>query len=299
MLWTDDFLFLHIPKTAGKSLTKAFVQTLGRPMTCIVSKGQQRHLLSYKKIQFTKEKDQYSKLIESLKKQFDALMQSRRWKVGNAIISLITLSKFRKNMKMATDHINRIFQQYDQLKLIESQPSGPGEINYTGLTIMDGKGHENLVTAKDILAGYNKKLESFKAIIVAIRNPYDLMVSNYFFMIDTYLNNKDKKNFQIAKGNNFDDYTVKVNFMPVENWMTLNGQQPKNLRIIRFENLQEDFNKLSGEFNFQAIQLPHINQSSHEHYTKYLTKTSEAAIYEKFKYLFDLGFYSRHSFDVG
>jgi hypothetical protein len=297
MLWTDDFLFLHIPKTAGKSLTKAFVQSLGRPMTCIVSKGQQMHLLGNNKVQFKQEKDEYAKLIENLKKQFDALMQSNRWKVGHAIISLMTLSMFKKNFTMSTDHIKKIFQQYDQLKSTESQLSNSDDLDYTGLTIIDGRGHENIIAARNILDEYNNKLlESFKAIIVAIRNPYDLMVSNYFFMRDTYFNNRDKANFQIAEQNSFEDYAVKVNIAPVESWMTIDRQQPKNLRIIRFENLQEDFDKLANEFRFKSIKLPHINKSSHGHYTEYLSETAEAAIYEKFKYLFEMGFYSRHRF---
>lgn len=215
MLWNKDFLFLHIPKTAGKSLTKAFVNTLERPMTCIVSKGQIKEL---------------------------------------------------------------------------------ADCDPANLTIIEGRGHESMKAAKNILSGRNIVLGSFKAIIVAIRNPYDLMVSNYFFMRKTYKNNKQRVNFQIANENNFEDYAQKVGFAPIENWMTIDGKRPENLRIIRFEKLREDFDRLAGELGFQSIELPHINPSSHGHFLKYLTKPSEVAIYNKFKYLFDEGFYERHYF---
>ncbi len=197
---------------------------------------------------------------------------------------------------MATDHIQKLFAQYDQLKQSEKTRNPANDIDYSGLTIIHGSGHENLLTARNILAGYYKKLESFKAIIVVIRNPYDLMVSNYFFMRDSYLTNQEKKNFQIANENNFEDFAVKVNFAPIETWMTINGRQPENLRIFRFESLQDDFDAFASEFQLKSIPLPHINQSAHGHYSTYLTEKSEAAIYNKFKYLFDNGFYSRHLF---
>ena len=215
MLWNSDFLFLHIPKTAGKSLTKAFVQLLDRPMSCIVSKGQIREI---------------------------------------------------------------------------------ADCDHTNLTVIEGRGHENMEAARKILAEQNKSLYTFQSIIVAIRNPYDLMVSNYFFMRKTYKHNKHRINFQIAKENNFEDYTLKVGFAPLETWMTINGKQPENLRIIRFENLQEDLDNFAKEFTLKPVKLPHINPSSHDHYSKYLTKISEAAIYRKLKYLFDEGFYERHYF---
>lgn len=212
MLWTDDFLFLHFPKTAGKSLTHALVQTLGRPMTCVISKGQVSEL---------------------------------------------------------------------------------ADCDNTGLTIIEGWAHENMRAARERLAECNKTLESFKAIILGIRNPYDLMVSNYFFMRKTYKHNRERENFKIAMENDFEDYAVKVGFAPIENWMTINGSRPENLRIIRFEHLQEDFDDLANEFGFASITMPHINPSSHDHYMAYLTPAAEEAIYEKLKYLFDEGFYER------
>jgi hypothetical protein len=214
MLWTDDFLFLHFPKTAGKSLTRALVETLGRPMTCLVSKGQVREL---------------------------------------------------------------------------------ADCDHAGLTIIEGWAHENMRAASKRLAEYGKSVDSFKAIILGIRNPYDLMVSNYFFMRKTYKHNREKDNFKIAMENNFEDYTLKVGFAPIENWMTINGSRPENLRLIRFEHLQKDFDALANEFGFQSIELPHINPSSHDHYSAYLTPTAEEAIYQKMKYLFDQGFYNRQA----
>jgi hypothetical protein len=214
MLWTDDFLFLHFPKTAGKSLTWALARTLDRPMTCVISKGQVREL---------------------------------------------------------------------------------ADCDQAGLIIIEGWAHENMRDARKRLVQYNKTLESFKAIILGIRNPYDLMVSNYFFMRKTYQHNRERPNFRIAMDNDFEGYAVKVVFEPIENWMTINGSRPENLRIIRFEHLQEDFDTLSNEFGFSTIKIPHINSSEHDHYLSYLTPRAEKVIYNKMRYLFAEGFYERES----
>lgn len=40
MLWTKDFLFLHYPKAAGKSLARAFLQAWETPIWGLVSPGQ-------------------------------------------------------------------------------------------------------------------------------------------------------------------------------------------------------------------------------------------------------------------
>lgn len=213
MLWNTGCLFLHIPKTAGKSLTKALALSLPRPTWGLISRGQLQEL---------------------------------------------------------------------------------SDIPADNLHLIEGRGHENLThAAKYLKAQYGIELESFKAIVVAVRNPYDLMVSNYFFMRRTYKNNQEKRNFRIANDNSFEDFSEKVDFQNVEKWITLDGKRPTQLFMLRFENLQADYNKLMGLLNLPETELPHLNASEHEHYSKYLTTRSEEAIYAKFRYLFDSGLYER------
>jgi hypothetical protein len=59
------------------------------------------------------QRDQLSEWIKQLRFQFEALVQSKRWKLGNALVGMATLSKFKKNFSMASDHMMRIFQKYD------------------------------------------------------------------------------------------------------------------------------------------------------------------------------------------
>ena len=63
-----------------------------------------------------RERDQLFQWISQLQNQFKALMQSKRWRLGHCLVSLFTLSMFKKNFTMATDHIKRIFNKVDDFK---------------------------------------------------------------------------------------------------------------------------------------------------------------------------------------
>ncbi len=300
MLWTNDLLFLHLPKTAGKSLTLAFLETLGRPLTCIVSQGQKNHIMRQISAIGFAHNNLYSKWIKDLDLEIEKLLASYRWRLGDFVVGFISQCFFRSSKVKSLDRIEGIFKEFNSFESSNENQIltiyNKSKINPDGLTIIEGHGHENLSAAQEILGGFKKKLKDFKAIIVAIRNPYDLMVSNYFFMRKTYHQNYFRENFKIAIKNNFEDYAVKVGFTSIEKWMTINGSRPANLRIIRFEHLQEDFDALSRDFGFASVPFPHINASAHDDYSKYLTPAAEESIYQKLKYLFDEGFYERHTF---
>lgn len=63
-----------------------------------------------------RERDQLFQWVLQLQEQFKALIQSNRWRVGHCLVSLLTLSMFKKNFTMATDHIKRIFNKVDDFK---------------------------------------------------------------------------------------------------------------------------------------------------------------------------------------
>lgn len=215
MLWCDDYLFVHYPKTAGKTLTRFFLQAWPRPIAGFISKGQVRELA-------------------------DCELES-------------------------TD-------------------------------IVVGRGHENLGQSEQIVAKAGGDIRAMRGIFCCIRNPYDLMVSNYHFMRKTYHENKQRTNFIIAHENNFVDYCEMVGVSSPRNWMTLNGDQPQNLQIIRFEHLRDDLNHYSKTFGFTMPELDHLNASERSHYSQYMCERAEKAIAEKFVYWFDEGYYHRESF---
>jgi len=213
MIWNQRFLFLHIPKTAGKSLTKFFVGSWERPIHGIVSRGQFREL---------------------------------------------------------------------------------ADCDQTGLHLIEGSGHEDMTAARSLLLTQNLHIEKLDTIIVCIRNPYDLMVSNYFFMRESYARNRLDR-FAIAVENSFEDFCIKTAMASPRDWMVLDGNEPANLRILRFETLDQDLVALCREFGCRVADLPHLNKGNRGHYRSYLTPICEQRIYEQYHYLFDRGFYQRET----
>jgi len=211
MIWNQRFLFLHIPKTAGKSLTKFFVDSWERPIRGIVSRGQFRDL---------------------------------------------------------------------------------ADCDQAGLHLAEGSGHEDMTAARRLLKEQGQDIEKLDATIVCIRNPYDLMVSNYFFMRESYARNRLDR-FAIAVENSFEDFCIKTAMASPRDWMVLDDREPANLHILRFETLTRDLEALSQAFGCRPSEVPHLNKSNREHYRSYLTPICERRIYEQYQYLFDRGFYER------
>lgn len=170
------------------------------------------------------------------------------------------------------------------------------ELEKTGIEV--GRGHENLSESAEIIAQAGGDIRAMKGIFCAIRNPYDLMVSNYHFMRKEFRwkANKTRANFIIANDNSFVEFCEKVEVSSPRGWMELDGEQPDNLQIIRFEQLNDDMLAYARKFAYATPQIDHLNASSRAHYSEYMCERSEAAIAEKFGYYFDKQYYERESF---
>ena len=215
MLISDDFVFLHFPKAAGKSLTKYMISAWSDPIHGYLSKNQASEL---------------------------------------------------------------------------------ADVMRPGVTLEVTGGHEPMARAAAVLRAQGRSIQDMKAVFVCIRNPYDIAVSTYFYMRETYPFNVQNRRFRAAAENTFEQFWLAdVDNMP-QRWLTLNGKVLPNRRIIRFEHLREDLDALSNEFNFRDAELPHLNAIERGHYSAYMTSAAEAAIFEKYRYLFDADHYVRETF---
>ncbi len=67
------------------------------------------------------ERDQLFQWVKKFRIQFDALLQSRRWKTGHTLISMLTMSMFKKNFTLVTDHMEKQFKRFEQIHLSEDR----------------------------------------------------------------------------------------------------------------------------------------------------------------------------------
>ena len=167
-----------------------------------------------------------------------------------------------------------------------------------GVTLEVDRGHENIRRTSVILRERGRRIEDLRAVFVCIRNPYDIAVSTYFFMRETYIQNTTSLRFRMAAELTFEEFWKNdISKSPPERWLTLNGRVMANQRFIRFESLREDLAQLAVEFSFRDAELPHLNRSRRGHYGEYMTPVAEQAIYKRFEYMFTAGYYRRESFD--
>jgi hypothetical protein len=167
--------------------------------------------------------------------------------------------------------------------------------------LIEGKRHERLNGAREALSKIGRRLEDFHAILVVIRNPYDLEVSRYHYLRRGYhgvARAAEALEQEIALSGDFERFAVEAPFhgqLPanIERWYQTGRRMPENLRILRFETLAADVNSVVGEFHRIRTPLQRLNTTTHEPYASYLTPRAEEAIYNKYRWLFDRGFYGR------
>jgi hypothetical protein len=167
--------------------------------------------------------------------------------------------------------------------------------------VVHGKRHERLFEARETLARFQRSLDDFHAILAVVRNPYDLEVSRYHFLRLGYhgvtgLARGREQRFAMAQ--DFEQFALSAPFggrrgVCIEQWYEIDGRMPDNLRLLRFETLEDELLRAFGEIYPIATRLCRENASSHGPWRTYLTPASEEAIYRKYQWLFDKRYYAR------
>ena len=67
---------------------------------------------------------------------------------------------------------------------------------------------------------------------------------------------------------------------PCVDWITLGGENQMDM-VLKFENLQHDFQALCDRLNISAT-LPHKNKTEHKHYTEYYDDETRQIVAEKY-----------------
>lgn len=169
-----------------------------------------------------------------------------------------------------------------------------------GVTRFHGVAHESLEEARAVLRRWGRRLEDFPLVVSCVRNPYELEVSRFAFL------RRDLERFMYGPGPQqaialLDDFELFAVYSrphgsrAMESYFVLEGLVPRNLRIVRLENVAVDLADClaSVGVEVEGSQVPHRNRSTHDPFATYYTAAAERAVYEKYKWVFDHGLYPR------
>ena len=180
-----------------------------------------------------------------------------------------------------------------------------------GVAQVLGLRHENIFEAAVILRPYRRELSDFKAILVVMRNPYDMEISRYYHLRKPEAFETDEER-ELAQSLSFEEFVLQSTFRSphpdnpqlefreaIKNYYAFGATFLNNLRILRFENLEEELNTELQAIGYGPITLPRINVSDERRgrafHEAIRTKEVENAIYEKYRWIFEHGFYTRLS----
>lgn len=195
-----------------------------------------------------------------------------------------------------------------------------------GIVQLPGNRHETLAEARAVVAELGFALERFPLVVATMRNPYDLEVSRWAFLRQGNPWERGPEQ-DLARAHDFEEFAVRnrqrggswatdafahLGFdrlpkpgdeRPYPNefadFFTLDGRIPPNLRIIRFERLVPDILAALAEVGVDGRreEFGWVNRSSRGPWPSYYTPRAEEAVYRRYRWVFDGGFYPRLRFD--
>ncbi len=165
--------------------------------------------------------------------------------------------------------------------------------------ILEGKRHENLEEAEDCFRkhGIDRSLEDFKTIVVLIRNPYTLCVSRFFYLKDVQKHNRTGYAVQLAQTGDFKRFILEApeqcridDFLPIGKYAHL-----QNIKIIKYEEMSDVLNPAIASHITSPIGFDKQKNTSQKALVEdyIIDNEIENAIYEKYRTIFQRGYYKR------
>ena len=157
--------------------------------------------------------------------------------------------------------------------LIFSQKNNYKE--YTSGVAFDPRKHSNLQS-------YNKSYIKDYKIYCVIRNPFSRAISMWKWekSVKGIFEGVDyrKLNFDQFLYNHTKDWYCK----PQYEFIYTDSIDMNCINLIRFENLQEDFNIVCEKIGIPQQTLPHKNKSNHKHYTEYYNDKTREIVAQRY-----------------
>lgn len=167
-----------------------------------------------------------------------------------------------------------------------------------GVTVMSGRRHQNLATADAWFeeAGLPHRVASFRHVLVMVRNPYAMELSRFHYLRKGHAWDRGPAQALALAG----DYAAFVAgsrwWFDFRDYYTLDGAVPDNLRIVRQEAYAGTLALTCGDSLARPLKVPELNRSHDLDYREVMDAWLEQAIYRKYQWIFDKGFYPRERF---
>ncbi len=133
-------------------------------------------------------------------------------------------------------------------------------------------------TLDDYYKIYSKQeLKSYFKFTV-VRNPFDRIVSEYFYSRRRGLTqSRDFKTFVV--NGEIDTHSYPNHNIPQINFFV---DKKRIDYIAKFKNLQEDFKTICDKIGIPHQELPHKNKTKHKHYTEYYDDETKSIVEKKY-----------------
>jgi hypothetical protein len=173
--------------------------------------------------------------------------------------------------------------------------------DHDGLIRLPGRPHAKLAEADSILRRNGLDVRRMRLVLAVVRNPYEAAVSEYaYFRRPDVPPRAQGLVHQRARDLSFPEYVAQVMATPghftarLDQFYTLQGQMPANMRVIRFEALADGVRSALREIGIDSpVPFPWLNASKHDDYVSYYDSAAEEMVFRRFRWVFERGYYDR------
>ena len=148
----------------------------------------------------------------------------------------------------------------------------------------------------------DRRLTNFKKVVAVIRHPYFLEYSFYCHLKKPHvkkLRSRQAELLKLAQGT-FKNFIIHGDYhrpnLKQEDYFMLEGTIPSCVELVKFEELNVAFPRAIQPFlqPNKSLSFPSLNQTKYQNYSHDIfTEEIKELIYNKHKWMFDSGLYSR------
>ena len=166
-----------------------------------------------------------------------------------------------------------------------------------GIEYIRDKRHETLDDAATFFDERHIWLEQFEQFVVVMRSSYELELSCFAYLLKDLPWDRGKAQELVLEGG-FRQHLATALFFGMnppglDLYYHVEGHIPDNLVILRYEKLAAEIERHIASYLESGYEVPHENKSKHAPVGQVYDVELAALCYQRHKWFFDNGFYSR------